>query len=143
MKPVRPIPALLRGPVLAAASALLLAGCGDELAQLRNSYAQTGLADSRRIVDGDAKRGRALLPVHGCPACHDIPGFKGPTAAVGPPLRGFARRTNIGGALPNQPQALVRFVMDAPREIPDTAMPDLAVTEEQARDIAAFLYTLQ
>jgi cytochrome c2 len=131
------------GTLIISAAALALAGCGDELAQLRNSYATTGLDDSRRIVDGDAGRGRAQLPAHGCSSCHAIPGFKGPAAAVGPPLAGFARRTNIGGTLPNRPQELVRFLMDAPREIPATAMPDLAVTEQEARDIAAFLYTLR
>lgn len=122
---------------------MLLGGCGEDIAPLRNSYSIVGLEDSRRIVEGDSSRGRALLPAYGCPACHAIPGFKGPTAAVGPPLQGFARRTNIGGVLPNRPQELVRFVMDAPREIPGTAMPDLAVTDAEARDIAAFLYSLR
>lgn len=134
---------VLHATLCAAVPVLLLGGCGEDLARLRNSYATVGLEDTRRIVDGDAARGRGLLPAHGCPACHAIPGFKGPAAAVGPPLHGFARRTNIGGVLPNRPEDLVRFVMDAPREIPNTAMPDLAVTEPEARDIAAFLYTLQ
>jgi cytochrome c1 len=33
--------------------------------------------------------------------------------------------------------------MDAPKMKPRTAMPDLGLSEQQARDVAAYLYTLQ
>jgi cytochrome c2 len=121
-----------------------LAGCPAlDLRELREPHRPVRAEDARRVVDGDPARGRALVAEHGCTACHAFPGRRGPTAHVGPPLERFALRTNIGGSLPNRPEQLVRFVMDAPREIPGTGMPDLDVDEPDARHIAAYLYTLR
>jgi cytochrome c1 len=62
---------------------------------------------------------------------------------VGPPLTSFARRTYIAGEVPNTLEYLVRWI-EMPQAIePGTAMPNLGVTEDQARDIAAYLYTLR
>jgi cytochrome c1 len=38
---------------------------------------------------------------------------------------------------------MVRWVKDPPGVDPLTAMPNLRVTDDDARDIAAFLYTLR
>ena len=55
----------------------------------------------------------------------------------------FARRAYIAGQLPNQPENLIRWLVDPQAIEPGTAMPDLDVTPELARDIAAYLYTLR
>ena len=95
------------------------------------------------VPGGDAERGRELVAVYGCGACHSIPGVPGATGAVGPPLAGFGDRAFIAGALRNEPDALIRWIR-APGSIePGTVMPDLGVGEPQARDMAAFLYTLR
>ena len=44
---------------------------------------------------------------------------------------------------PNDPHHLVRWVMTPQEMKPGTAMPDLGLSEQQARDVAAYLYTLQ
>ena len=127
-------------------AAAVLAGCGDarqDLRALGNDAAMLPDGVERRVVDGDAQQGRKLLAEHACITCHAIPGEREPTAHVGPPLMGFARRTNVGGSLPNRPEVLVRFIMNAPQALPGTAMPNLAVSEAEARHLAAFLYTLQ
>jgi len=49
----------------------------------------------------------------------------------------------IAGELPNVPDNLVRWIMNPPAIEPGTAMPDLGLSKQQARDIAAYLYTLQ
>lgn len=101
-------------------------------------------ADAAQTVQGaDADRGAALLVLHGCGACHDIPGVAGANGSVGPPLGGFASRAYVAGVLPNEPGGLVRWIVDPPRHAPQTAMPDLGVTEAEARDMAAYLYTLK
>lgn len=133
-------------PAVCAAALALATACGEPPAALRHLsdvHSSVDPATARRVVGGDAQRGAALLDGHACTQCHIVPGAVAPRASVGPPLLHFARRTNIGGALPNQPEQLVRFLMNAPLELPGTAMPDLALTEAQARDLAAFLYTLQ
>lgn len=85
------------------------------------------------------ERGRAMIHAYGCGACHIIPGIREATGRVGPALAGMRDRVYIAGVLPNSPQNLILWIMD-PKEVdPRTAMPDLNVGPEDARDIAAFL----
>jgi cytochrome c len=79
----------------------------------------------------------------GCGACHVIPGVRAARGELGPPLAGFARRTFIAGSLANQPDNLVQWLMDPRGVNAKTAMPNLFLTERQARDVAAYLYRLQ
>jgi hypothetical protein len=58
-------------------------------------------------------------------------------------LWGIADRAYIGGVLPNTEADMVRWLRDPPGVDPRTAMPDMAVTERAARDIAAYLFTLR
>lgn len=87
-----------------------------------------------------AERGRIVIERLGCGSCHDIPGIAWPKGAVGPPLAGFANRALIAGRLPNRPDMLVPFLIDAPALAPGTAMPPMPMTTEEARDAAAWLY---
>jgi cytochrome c1 len=61
---------------------------------------------------------------------------------VGPPLNDWSERGYIAGELPNNAENLIRWIMDPQGVEPGTDMPNLGVTEEQARDIAAYLFTL-
>ena len=60
---------------------------------------------------------------------------------VGPPLDGIAIRAMIAGKLPNQPDNMVRWIRDPQQVTPGADMPDLHVSQRDARDITAFLYT--
>jgi cytochrome c2 len=91
---------------------------------------------------GNPVRGARLIHRISCGACHSIPGIPGAHGRVGPPLAGFARRIYIAGVLPNTPTNLVRWVIDPPAIAPMTAMPVLGLTPRDARDVAAYLYTL-
>jgi cytochrome c2 len=92
---------------------------------------------------GDAERGRLLLRQFGCGGCHRIPGVPAAKGAVGPPLDGIAHRVYLAGTLPNTPPNLARWIR-APQAIdPDTAMPDMQVGEDHARDMVAYLATLR
>lgn len=95
------------------------------------------------IPGGDVDRGRLLVDGYGCGTCHSIPDLPGADALVGPPLDGFARQAYIAGRLPNQPRNLMDWLMDPPAIKPMTAMPDLGVTADDARDMASYIYTLK
>ena len=95
-----------------------------------------------RVAGGDPERGLAALARYGCGSCHTIPGVPGADGTVGPPLGDFALRGYVAGIVPNWPHYLVRWVMDPPALAPQTAMPNVGVDEQDARDIAAYLYTL-
>jgi cytochrome c2 len=92
---------------------------------------------------GNAQHGKQLIRSYGCGACHMIPGVEAARGLVGPPLLFLAERTMIAGELPNTPANLTHWIQH-PREVePKTAMPELGVTEDEAYDIAAYLYTLR
>ncbi len=79
---------------------------------------------------------------YGCNGCHRIPGITGAEVDVGPPLAGIARRQLIAGQIANTPETMVRWIRNPQNVDALTAMPNLGVTEHDARDIAAFLATL-
>lgn len=111
-------------------SASLLVGCGDT-------------APTMQVAGGESERGKALIEQYGCVACHAIPGIAGNGGNVGPPLAKMGRRGYVGGVLPNTPDDLVRWLRDPPSVDPRTAMPRLGLSEAEAKDIAAYLYTLK
>jgi cytochrome c len=96
-----------------------------------------------RVVGGTAQHGPALIIAYGCAGCHTVPGVKGARGNVGPPLTRFGDRTYIAGMLRNTPANLVRWIRDPQGVLPGNAMPNMGVTEAEARDIAAYLYTLR
>jgi cytochrome c len=122
MKGSRPMPAL-------ALLALALAGCSAQPA-----FAMPGT---------DPSRGEQEIQGYGCGSCHVIPGIVAARGMVGPPLTNWARRSVIAGHMPNTPDNLVRWIRDPPAVEKGTLMPNLGVSEPQARDIAAYLYTLR
>jgi cytochrome c1 len=90
-----------------------------------------------------AKRGAQAINQYACVTCHEIPGIVGANAPVGPSLAGVASRVMLGGVLPNSPDNLVLWLRFPQKAAPRTAMPDLGVSEQDARDIAAYLATLK
>ncbi|HAP24911.1 MAG TPA: cytochrome C, partial [Achromobacter sp.] len=91
---------------------------------------------------GDARAGRDALQQYLCVTCHAIPGVPGAWNYVGPALDQMGERPYIAGVLPNTPANMERWLRNPPAVKPGTAMPDLGVSEQDAKDIAAFLRTL-
>lgn len=120
-------------PLLGGCLTLIVAGCNE--GQASKSYPVGAV--------GNAQHGKQLIRSYGCGACHMIPGVEAARGMVGPPLLFFSERTMIAGELPNTPANLTRWIQH-PREVePKTAMPELGVTEDEAYDMAAYLYTLR
>ena len=93
-----------------------------------------------RVTNADAERGRDALVRHECGVCHVIPGLPDAIGKVGPALDHYSRRSYVAGKFPNEPETLVRWIIDAPAMAPQTAMPAIAMSEQEARDMAAYLY---
>jgi cytochrome c len=92
---------------------------------------------------GDAHRGAKLIGSIGCGSCHSIPGIADAVGRVGPPLDNIGARTTIAGVLPNTPENMIAWVEDPQSIVPGNAMPNMGLTEAQARDVAAYLYSLR
>ena len=88
------------------------------------------------------ERGRRALSQYACSACHTIPGVTSSHPNVGPPLAGMAGRRLIAGRLANTPDNMVQWLRHPNIIKPHTAMPDMGVSEVHARDMAAYLATL-
>ncbi len=99
-------------------------------------------AEPAGVAAPDAGRGKRAIHQYACATCHRIPGIVGANAPVGPPLKEIGTRGFIAGVLPNTPQNMVRWLRHPQAVSPNSAMPDLGVTERDARDIAAYLSTL-
>ena len=112
-------------------AALALAACGE-------AEPPAHLA----IPGADPARGRALIGAFGCGSCHFVEGVAGANGLVAPRLENFANRTLIAGTFPNVPRFLVPWLINPPALKARTGMPDLGVSDMQARDIASYLYTL-
>ena len=103
------------------------------------------MREDKVVQGGDGARGRAILRsgTHGCAACHEVPGVRFPRGVAGPPLDGMADRAFIAGQLPNTPEVLVAFLQDPPSLVPRTGIPDVRMSLEDARHVAAYLYALE
>jgi len=92
---------------------------------------------------GDPARGEKAIADRHCGACHVIPGVRGARGVVAPPLTQFALRTYIAGRVPNTPSNLVAWIRNPHQIDPGNAMPALGLSDPEARDVAAYLYTLR
>jgi cytochrome c2 len=122
--------------IVSIALALLSTGC-DRLtpAEVQRTANLTG--------GGDARSGQAEIRKYGCNTCHEISGIPGARGLIGPPLDGIAQQYYIAGELPNTPGNLMLWIQH-PRQVEaHTAMPEMGVTEQDSRDIAAYLYILR
>lgn len=95
------------------------------------------------LGDASTAAGRRLVADKGCVACHTFPDVKWPRGGLGPSLQDFGRQGLIAGRLPNQPGVLMQFVRNAPALVPGTAMPAVSMTDQEARDVTAYLLTLK
>lgn len=90
----------------------------------------------------NAARGKAAIERVGCASCHDIAGIQWPKGSVGPAIETMRDRALIAGRVPNEPDMLARFVRNAPALVPGTTMPQMPLTEQDSRDVAAYLYEI-
>ena len=122
-----------RGVLVVLATAVLAAGCAEVPPPPPPAEARDGYPD----------RGARLIQQYGCGGCHTVPGVDRANGLVGPPLTRFGARSYIAGELPNNAENLRHWIQNPQSVEPGTAMPNLGVSEVDARDIVAYLYTLE
>jgi putative membrane protein len=110
---------------------LMLFGCGEEA------------ASATAALGGDKVQGAELTKQLGCGSCHVIPGIEGANGLVGPSLSQVGDRVYIAGVLRNTPDNMVVWLRNPQSTVPNNAMPDMGLSEQQARDVASYLYTLE
>jgi cytochrome c len=96
---------------------------------------------ARALVGGDPARAPPILRRYGCAGCHTIPGIPGADGQVGGSLSGIKRRVYVGGVALNSPDNLARWVVSPQALSPRSAMPATGISEAEARDVVAYLYS--
>jgi cytochrome c2 len=109
---------------------------------MKNPEASAGSREAVRITGGNPMDGREAMKQYGCRTCHTVRGVEGATAKVGPELNGLRDRMTIAGKIPNSPENLMQWIRFPHSIDPHTAMPNMSVTEQDAKNIAAYLYSL-
>lgn len=95
------------------------------------------------VSGGNARQGKVLLAQFQCGSCHQIPDVEAARGTAGPSLSEFARRSYIAGRWPNEQATLVRWITEPHSLDAATMMPDMGVPADDARHMAAYLYTLK
>lgn len=114
-------------------ASVALAGCSR-----RKSYER-----AVALTGGNPQAGRQAIRKYGCQTCHTIPGVPGARGMIGPPLDTIGNRYVIAGELPNTPENLMHWIQHPHQVEAHTMMPEMGVTEQDSRDIAAYLYSLR
>ncbi len=112
---------------------ILLGGCDEQSSQ----------TPAPVLDNAVAARGADLIRDRACGSCHRISGIDEADGTIGPPLSNWSDRAYIAGKLPNNTDNLVLWLTDTHRVAPETAMPELDLTEREARHIAAYLFSMR
>lgn len=103
----------------------------------------TGRPDARiDATGGNVERGEQVARDNGCMACHSVSGMPSVENGFGPDLDGWSDNVVIAGQVENLPENLVQFLVDPQSVAPGSGMPSVGLTEDEARDVASWLYTL-
>lgn len=91
---------------------------------------------------GLAADGKAIFAKSACVGCHTIEGVS--AGVLAPNLTHFGSRTTLAaGMWPNTPTNVAAWVRDPQGLKPGVKMPDLGLTDEQAKALAAYLTGLK
>jgi cytochrome c len=113
------------------------------LAVQRWQTQQRAAVAAHELTGGDPERGKAAFSAHGCGACHAIRNVVTAEGRVGPALDGIATRAFLAGDQPNAPDRMIAWVQHPQALQPGVGMPDTGLSDAQAHDVAAYLYTLR
>jgi cytochrome c oxidase subunit 2 len=87
-------------------------------------------------------QGQKLFLMKGCVGCHSLVAYNAPKGLLGPNLANVGARTYIAaGTLQNTDENLTRWIRDPQSVKHGVLMPNLGVTEDEAKALVAFLRT--
>lgn len=120
-------------------AAVMLVVIGTVVRDVRQASRQKEMAAA--MTGGDPDLAPPLFRRYGCSGCHSISGIPGADGQVGGPLDGIAHRVYIGGAANNSAGNLVAWIVSPQMYSPNSAMPATGISEQEARHLAAYLYS--
>jgi cytochrome c2 len=100
-------------------------------------------AKGTSLTGGNPQVGKEKIVLHDCHSCHVIPGVEGDAHVLGPTLDHWSRRSSIISKWPNNPPNLENWIRHSEQLLPGTTMKMLSVNEQDAKDIAAYLFSIR
>ena len=94
------------------------------------------------VPQGNPLKASGAIRQYGCGTCHQIPGIAGTNGTVGPKLDDLSKRSLLAGQIPNTPDSLIMWIQHPQMVRPGSDMPEMGVSDADARNIAAYLYSL-
>ncbi|MFZ0687989.1 MAG: c-type cytochrome [Terriglobales bacterium] len=96
-----------------------------------------------RLTGGDPEMGRKRLAMRSCGSCHFIPGVPRAEGKTAPSLAGwYGRHTFLNKAYENTPDNLEKWLDRPSHRKPGTNMPDINLSPQESRDMAAYLFSI-
>jgi cytochrome c len=123
--------------------ALGVTGGGASLGVQRWQTQQQAEQRAHELTGGDAAVGKAAFARRRCGSCHSVRGIDGADGQVGPALDKIAVRAFLAGDQPNDPQHMIAWIQHPQAVKPGVGMPEMGLGDQEARDIAGWLYTLR
>ena len=97
-------------------------------------------ATARQAPDAGYAEGEKLFTAKGCIACHSLVAVNAPKGMVGPNLANVGARSYIAaGTLKNTDENMAHWIRDPQGIKKGVLMPNLGVTEAEAKALAAYL----
>jgi cytochrome c oxidase subunit 2 len=114
-------------------------------AQARKDSAQHAATDTAAAApaapqDPAYAAGEKLFQAKGCVGCHSLSAVNAPKGMIGPNLANVGARSYIGaGSFKNTDETLARWIQNPQLMKKGVLMPNLGVTAEEAKSLAAYL----
>ena len=90
--------------------------------------------------DPEYAAGEKLFQSKGCVGCHSLSAFNAPKGMIGPNLANVGARSYLGaGTIKNTDENLARWIRNPQVIKQGVLMPDLGVTESEAKSLVAYL----
>ena len=95
-----------------------------------------------RLTGGNPELGRKKLAQRSCSSCHVIPGVPRAQGKNAPSLAGWSGRRTFLNTYPNTPENLEKWLQTPSHRKPGTTMPDMNISPQDSRDMAAYLFSI-
>lgn len=107
-----------------------------------NWFRDFDFARGARLTGGDPQAGRKKLAMRSCGSCHYIPGVPRAEGKSGPSLASWSERSTFLNTTRNTPENLEKWLDKPSHRKPGTTMPDIDLSPQDSRDMAAYLFSI-
>ena len=107
-----------------------------------NWFREFDFARGARLTGGDPMNGRRVMAQRSCISCHTVPGVPKGNGTSAPSLAHWSRRSQFLNQYPNTPENMIKWLQNPSHLKPGTNMPRLNVTDQESRDVTAYLFSI-